>query len=102
MLHVTPRLQRNRLIGSEFISFARVPCTLDDRGVPVFSMRVWPAHDARRKLDVNNVDSGLGRVAFDNGLLKTQPVFFRHPLDLLGRDAHDTLCGLLAERAEGQ
>src|SRR5262245_43819183 len=69
VLHETAGFEGNRLVRREFVACARVPCTLDDRRIPVFTVKVWSAHHAWWKLNLDDVEAGLLGIAFnDSGL----------------------------------
>src|SRR5271155_5313171 len=59
--------------------------------MPVFRMIVRRTHDARGKLDTDDIDAGLGWVAGDYGSLYAMAAGHILPLDLLGRHPHKSL-----------
>ena len=46
---------------------------------------------------MNNVDSGLGGIALNDGSLEAKSIGLVHPFHLFGSDPDDALCSLLAE-----
>src|SRR5262245_17291639 len=96
MLHEASRFKRYRFIRREFVSLARVPCTFDDGGVASLSVEVGFAHHPGWKLDLNNVETGHLRIAFNDSGLETEPVRLIDPLELLRCDTNDALRGFLS------
>src|SRR5262249_12316508 len=105
MLHETSRLEWNSFIRCEHISFARVPCSFEDRSVSVLAMGVRPAHHAGWEFDLDDVHARLCWITLHNSLFEAETVGLVHPFQLLWRDTNDTLRCFLAkddERGEQQ
>src|SRR5213594_3665456 len=91
VLHETAWLKGNGLIGRKFVSGPCIPSALDHRGVAGFSMKMRFTHHAGREFDLNNIETWFLRIAFDHGLLETEPVGLVDPFELIDRDANDAL-----------
>src|SRR5262245_35577223 len=97
VLHEAPDLQGNRFVWCRLIPLASIPPAFDHGTVAVLAMLMWPAHYARWKLHLNDVEPRLHRVAFNDRGFEAETIRLVHPFELIRWNAKHGLCRLLAE-----